>query len=160
MPTKGRATDRAMAGEGTIAVGSDHAGLPLKQEMVAFLGELGRTFEDFGTHETSSVDYPDYAQRVSRAVLDGKHRFGILLCGTGVGISIAANRHPGIRAVVCSEPYSAAMARRHNDANVLCMGARVVGPGLARDILEAFLAMDFEGGRHQKRVEKIELNAR
>lgn len=160
MPTKGRATEQAMAGTGTIVVASDHAGLPLKTEIVAILGELGRTFEDLGTHETTSVDYPDYAQRVAKAVLEGRARFGILLCGTGVGISIAANRHPGIRAVVCSEPYSAAMARRHNDANVLCMGARVVGPGLARDILEAFLAMDFEGGRHAKRVEKIELSAR
>jgi len=149
-----------MAGIGSIAVGSDHAGLPLKSEIVAALGELGRTFEDFGTFEPTSVDYPDYAQRVAQAVLAGKHRFGILLCGTGVGISIAANRHAGIRAVVCSEPYSAAMARRHNDANVLCMGARVVGPGLGRDILEAFLAMDFEGGRHQRRVEKIELGPR
>lgn len=157
MPNQGRATERAMAGEGSIAVGSDHAGLPLKTEIVAVLGELGRAFEDFGTNESTSVDYPDYAQRVSRAVLDGKHRFGILICGTGVGISIAANRHRGIRAVVCSEPYSAAMARRHNDANVLCMGARVVGPGLARDILEAFLAMEFEGGRHATRVAKIEL---
>lgn len=157
MPTVGRATQGAMAGAGSIVVASDHAGLPLKKEIVAILGELGRPFEDLGTHEAASVDYPDYAHLAAKAILEKRARFGILLCGTGVGISIAANRHPGIRAVVCSEPYSAAMARLHNDANVLCMGARVVGPGLARDILEAFLAMDFEGGRHQKRVEKIEL---
>lgn len=153
----GRATESAMAGEGFIIVASDHAGFPLKQEVVTFLGELGRKFDDYGTHDLTSVDYPDYGHRVALAVLEKKARFGVLMCGTGVGISISANRHHGIRAVVCSEPYSAAMARRHNDANILCMGARVVGPGLARDILEAFLATDFEGGRHQKRVEKIEL---
>ena len=141
---------------GSIVVGNDHAGLPLKKEIVGALVELGWTVEDLGVNETTSVDYPDYAHAVARSILSGKHTLGLLFCGSGVGISIAANRHAGIRAVVCSEPYSAAMARRHNDANVLCMGARVVGGGLAREILEAFLEQTFEGGRHAKRVEKIE----
>jgi len=149
--------NQAMAHTGSIVLAADHAGLPLKEELVALLGELGRTFEDLGTHDGASVDYPDYAHGVSSALTEGKHQIGILVCGTGVGMSIAANRHPKIRAVVCSEPYSAAMARRHNDANVLCLGARVVGVGLAREIVEAFLAVDFEGGRHQRRVEKIEV---
>src|SRR6185369_646288 len=110
-----------------------------------------------GTNEPASVDYPDYAHDVAKAVRSGRHPVGLLICGSGVGVSIAANRHEGIRAVVCSEPYSAAMARRHNDANVLCLGARVVGGGLAREILESFLGQSFEGGRHEKRVAKIEL---
>jgi len=141
----------------SIVIASDHAGLPLKEELVAALRETGRVeVEDLGTHDASSVDYPDYAHQAATLVREGKHRFAILVCGSGVGMSIAANKHVGIRAVVCSEPYSAAMARRHNDANVLCMGARVVGPGLAREILEAFLAQEFEGGRHVRRVEKLE----
>lgn len=147
----------AMTRSGSIVIAADHAGLPLKEELVTLLGELARTFEDLGTHDGASVDYPDYAHRAATALLEGKHQIGILVCGSGVGMSISANRHRGIRAVVCSEPYSAAMARRHNDANVLCLGARVVGVGLAREIVEAFLAVDFEGGRHQRRVEKIEL---
>ena len=147
----------AMANPGSIALACDHAGLPLKVEIAALLAELGRTVEDLGVSEPTSVDYPDYAHRVAERVLSKAHRFGILVCGSGVGMSIAANRHAGIRAVVCSEPYSAAMARRHNDANVLCLGARVVGPGLGREIVEAFLAVEFEGGRHQRRVDKIEI---
>lgn len=142
---------------GTIIVGNDHAGLPLKAELVAALGEMGWKVEDVGTNETTSVDYPDYAHDVANAVLSGRHPLGLLICGSGVGMSVAANRHEGIRAVVCSEPYSAAMARRHNDANILCLGARVVGGGLGREILETFLAQSFEGGRHGKRVAKIEL---
>lgn len=140
----------------TIVVASDHAGLPLKQELVAALRENGQSVEDLGTHDLTSVDYPDYAHRASALVLEGKHRFAVLVCGSGVGMAIAANKHQGIRAVVCSEPYSAAMARRHNDANVLCLGARVVGPGLALEILEAFLGQEFEGGRHVRRVDKLE----
>ena len=141
----------------SIAIGNDHAGLPLKAELIAALGELGWKVDDLGTNDPASSDYPDYAHRVAEAILAGRHPFGVLICGSGVGISIAANRHRGIRAVLCSEPYSAAMARRHNDANVLCMGARVVGPGRAREILEAFLGQSFEGGRHERRVAKIEL---
>ncbi len=140
----------------SIVIACDHAGLPLKQEILTALEEHGQTVEDLGTHDSGSVDYPDYAHRASELVLSGKHRLAILVCGSGVGMSMAANKHVGIRAVVCSEPYSAAVARRHNDANVLCMGARVVGPGLAREILEAFLQQEFEGGRHSLRVGKIE----
>jgi ribose 5-phosphate isomerase B len=142
---------------GSIVIASDHAGLPLKQELASALSELGHAFVDLGTHEGGSVDYPDYAHRVSLGIVEGRHALGVLVCGSGVGMSIAANRHKGIRAVVCSEPYSAAMARRHNDANVLCLGSRVVGGGLGREILEAFLAQSFEGGRHAGRVSKIEL---
>lgn len=141
---------------GSIVVACDHAGLPLKEEVLAALGELGREFEDIGTHDSSSVDYPDFAHRAVALVTGGKHELAILICGSGVGMSMAANKHTGARAVVCSEPYSAAMARRHNDANVLCFGARVVGPGLAREIVEAFLGQEFEGGRHGRRVDKIE----
>jgi ribose 5-phosphate isomerase B len=148
--------DSNVASPGSIIVACDHAGLPLKRELLGALDELGWKAEDLGTNETSSVDYPDYAHQVAQAIASGRHTLGLLVCGSGVGMSIAANRHPGIRAVVCSEPYSAAMARRHNDANVLCLGARVVGGGLGRDILEAFLEQHFEGGRHARRVEKIE----
>lgn len=140
-----------------IVIACDHAGLALKAELRAFLEELGKSYEDIGTDSTASVDYPDFAHEVAKRLHDKRARLGILICGSGVGMSIAANRHPGVRAVVCSEPYSAAMARRHNDANVLSLGARVVGGGLARDILEAFLTAEFEGGRHERRVTKIEL---
>ncbi len=140
----------------SIVVAADHAGLSLKDEVVSALRERGHDIVDLGTHDAQSVDYPDYAHQASHLVHEGKHRFAVLMCGSGVGMSIAANKHPGIRAVVCSEPYSAAMARRHNDANVLCMGARVVGPGLALEILDAFLAQEFEGGRHSRRVGKLE----
>lgn len=140
-----------------LLVGSDHAGLPLKTQLVAFLAARGVEVEDVGTHDAASVDYPDYAHRVARGVVAGEAQLGLLVCGSGVGVSIAANRLPGVRAVVCSEPYSAAMARRHNDANVLCLGARVVGVGLGESILTAFLESEFEGGRHAERVAKIEL---
>ncbi len=139
-----------------IIAGADHAGLPLKESLVAWLRERGWDVEDVGTHDAASVDYPDFAHRVATAVAAGDPPLGLLVCGSGVGMSITANRHPGVRAVVCSEPYSAAMARAHNDANVLCVGARVVGAGLAAAILEAFLGGAFEGGRHERRVSKIE----
>lgn len=142
----------------SVVVACDHAGLSIKQEVVDALRERGVTLEDLGVDDLTSVDYPDYAHRAATLLVEGKHTLGILVCGSGVGMSIAANRHKGVRAVVCSEPYSAAVARRHNDANVLCMGARVVGPGLAREILEAFLGQGFEGGRHSRRVDKIELD--
>lgn len=146
-----------MADGRRIALGADHAGLPLKNEVRKILESLGVAFEDYGTQDEQSVDYPDFAHRVARAILDGKADLGILVCGTGVGMSIAANRHEGIRAVVCSEVFSARMAREHNDANILCFGARVIGPGTARDLVEAFLTTTHAGGRHTKRVEKIEL---
>ena len=139
-----------------IIVGSDHAGLSLKVHLATRLREHGWEVEDIGTHAAASVDYPDFAHRVASAVGSGAHDLGLLVCGSGVGMSMAANRHAGVRAVVCGEPYSAAMARAHNDANVLCLGARVVGQGLAEAILDAFLQGAFEGGRHEGRVEKIE----
>jgi len=143
-------------GRARIIVGSDHAGLPLKEPLVAFLRERGFEVTDLGTNDATSVDYPDFAHRVAEAVAAGEHEKGLLVCGSGIGMSISANRHAGVRAVVCSEAYSALMARKHNDANVLCLGARVIGVGVAESILEAFLAGEFEGGRHLGRVEKIE----
>lgn len=139
-----------------IVVGSDHAGSSLKRALVERLGARGWTVEDVGTHDERSCDYPDFAHALARRVTAGTAALGLLVCGSGVGMSIAANRHAGVRAVVCSEPYSAAMARRHNDANVLCLGSRVVGLGLAEQILDAFLEGAFEGGRHALRVGKIE----
>lgn len=141
---------------GRIIVGSDHAGLPLKGPLVSHLEERGWEVEDVGTQTSESVDYPDFAHRVAGAIASGEHTIGLLVCGSGVGMSISANRHAGVRAVLCSEPYSAAMSRAHNDANVLCMGARVVGPGLGAEILDAFIGGAFEGGRHARRVGKIE----
>ncbi|GAB4201531.1 MAG: ribose 5-phosphate isomerase B [Sandaracinaceae bacterium] len=140
-----------------VALGCDHAGYPLKADVLDAVRAAGHEVVDLGTSSaTESVDYPDFAHAVARAILAGDVSLGVLVCGSGVGMSIAANRHPGVRAVVCSEPYSARMARLHNDANVLCFGARVVGPGVARGLVEAFLAAEFEGGRHARRVAKIE----
>jgi ribose 5-phosphate isomerase B len=138
-----------------FAVASDHAGIELKRSLVKELEKRGLSVRDFGTLTSDSCDYPDFAHALSSALEAGEVERGMLVCGTGVGMSIAANRHAGVRAVVCSEPLSARMSRKHNDANVLCLGARVVGPDTALDILEAFLDAPFEGGRHQKRVDKI-----
>ena len=139
-----------------LVVASDHAGWSLKQVLVIALRERGHEVEDVGTDGEGSVDYPDFAHRAAERVAAGEGTLGVLVCGSGVGMSIAANRHPSVRAVVCTESYSATMARRHNDANVLCLGARVVGAGLAEQIVEAFLGASFEGGRHARRVAKIE----
>ena len=141
----------------TLIVGSDHAGLVLKQELAAAATELGYEVRDVGTHTSDSTDYPDYAHQVSSAVAAGEG-LGLLVCGTGLGMSMAANRHPGVRAALCGDMFSASMARQHNDANVLCIGARVVGGGLAVEILKAFLGASFEGGRHERRVNKIDLS--
>ncbi len=138
-----------------LALGADHAGYRLKDALKARLQHLGHPVRDVGAHDGTSVDYPDYAAQVAHLVAESVVPFGLLVCGTGIGMSIAANRFPGVRAVVCSEPYSARMARAHNDANVLCLGARVLGEGLAEDILSAFLQTSFEGGRHARRVEKL-----
>jgi ribose 5-phosphate isomerase B len=138
-----------------IAIGADHAGYEVKEGLKRKIGEAGHALEDAGTHGTASVDYPDFASRVAAAVAQGKADLGILICGTGIGMSIAANKVRGIRAAHCSDPYTARMAREHNDANVLCMGARVSGPGLMEEIVSAFLAAKFEGGRHAERVDKI-----
>ena len=138
-----------------IGVASDHAGLELKRQLVAELAQRGIAVQDFGTTTGDSCDYPDFAHAVGHALTRDDVARAILVCGTGVGMSIAANRHAAVRAVVCSEPLSARMARQHNDANVLCIGARVVGLGTAIDILDAFLGASFEGGRHAARVAKI-----
>lgn len=140
-----------------IAIGCDHAGFALKAEALDAVRACGHEALDLGAESASeSVDYPDFAHSVSALVARGEAGMGILICGSGVGMSIAANRHPGVRAVVCSEAYSARMARLHNDANVLCFGARVIGPGVARSLVETFLGTEFEGGRHARRVAKIE----
>lgn len=138
-----------------IVVGSDHAGLKLREEVARIAAEKGFEVEDIGTFSGQSVDYPDYARQVAEAVASGRARFGLLVCGTGIGMSIAANKVKGIRAAVCGSEFEARMARAHNDANVLCMGERVVGLGLARSILTTFLEQPFEAGRHQGRVDKI-----
>jgi ribose 5-phosphate isomerase B len=138
-----------------LGVASDHAGLELKQALVVELEKRGIAVRDFGTTTSASCDYPDFAHAVGRAIESNEIERALLVCGTGVGMSIAANRHPSVRAVVCSEPLSARMSRQHNDANVLCIGARVVGAGTAIDIVDAFLSAEFEGGRHAGRVAKI-----
>ena len=138
-----------------FVAGSDHAGLSLKQLLVAHLRAQGIEVEDVGTHEAASTDYPDWAAPVARAVAAGEADFGLLVCGTGQGMAMAANRVPGVRAAVVADTFSARATRAHNDANVLCLGQRVVGAGLAEDILDAFLATPYEGGRHAARVAKL-----
>ena len=138
-----------------LGLAADHAGLELKTALSAELEKRGISVRDFGTTTGASCDYPDFAHAVGRAIEVGEIERAILVCGTGVGMSISANRHAAVRAVVCSEPLSARMARQHNDANVLCIGARVVGVGTAIDIVDAFLSATFEGGRHATRVAKI-----
>jgi ribose 5-phosphate isomerase B len=145
-----------MAGAGGgIALGSDHAGLALKREVAARLSELGRAFVDLGAETETSVDYPDFAAKVAESVAGGQHELGILVCGTGIGMSIAANKIRGIRAALCGNELEAELARAHNDANVLCLGGRILGPGLAGAIVEKFVTSGFEGGRHQRRLDKI-----
>jgi ribose 5-phosphate isomerase B len=142
--------------KGPLAVASDHAGLALKEGLKAVLTRLGVTFVDLGTQSEASTDYPDYAHAVASGVSTGRYSRGLLVCGSGIGMSMAANRHRGVRAALCTDPYAARMSRQHNDANVLCLGSRIVGAGLAEEILQAFLAGEFEGGRHSGRVAKIE----
>ena len=139
----------------TIAIASDHAGVALKAELVAELGKLGQLSLDLGPADTTSVDYPDFATKVTEAVVSKKASLGVLICGTGIVMSITANKVHGIRAALCHTEFEARVTRQHNDANVLCLGARVTGGGLAIEILRAFLNASFEGGRHAARVEKI-----
>ncbi len=138
-----------------IAVGSDHAGYRLKGEVGVLLEELGHQAIDLGTYNEDSVDYPDFAKKVAEAVSLKEAELGILVCGTGLGMAIAANKVKGIRAVTCGDTFSARASREHNDANVLCIGARVTGGGLALDIVRVWLESSFKGGRHQRRVSKI-----
>lgn len=139
-----------------LFLGSDHAGLTLKAFLAAYLAKAGYRITDLGPQDATSVDYPDYAKAVCRRVLDTPESLGILICGTGLGMSMAANRMPGIRAAVCVNEFLARMARQHNNANVLCLGERVVGQGLAASIVDVFLNTAFEGGRHQRRIDGIE----
>lgn len=138
-----------------IALGSDHVGYPLKEEIKTYLEELGFSYQDFGAHSAERTDYPLFAKDVTAAISAGGVDLGILICGTGVGMSITANKVKGIRAVVCSEPYSAMLSRQHNNTNVLALGSRVIGPELARMIVKAWLEAEFEGGRHASRLEII-----
>jgi ribose 5-phosphate isomerase B len=137
-------------------IGTDHAGIELKDWTVELLRAKGHEVEDFGPYTKDRVDYPDYAHKVATAVLEDKDAQGILICGSGIGMSMAANRHAGIRAALCHDAYTAMVAREHNDANILCFGERIVGKGVAESIIDAWLANGFEGGRHVQRVEKIE----
>lgn len=140
----------------SIALGADHGGFRLKDALAAWLRAQGHHVHDLGTNGPDSVDYPDYAKLVCAEVLGGRARFGVLVCGTGLGMSYAANRHAGIRCAMLSEPVSARLARQHNDANMLSLGGRMIGEEMAIDILRTFLATPFEGGRHERRVAKIE----
>ena len=135
-----------------IAIGCNHGGYLLKQDILIWLEENDYEFEDFGCYNTESVDYPVYAEKVARAVASGECEKGIVICTTGIGVSMAANKVKGIRCALCGDSYSAEMTRRHNDANVLAMGAGIIGPNMAKKITEVFLTTAFEGGRHARRV--------
>lgn len=138
-----------------IAVGSDHGGFELKQQVVEFLSKAGHEVESVGCFGLASVDYPNFADKVCALVKAGTCERGILICGTGIGMSIAANRHRDIRAALCHEAFTARMSREHNNANVLCLGARVIGPELALEIVRAWVAAEFAGGRHQRRLDML-----
>jgi len=138
-----------------IAIGSDHAGFRLKQVLLEHVASLGHESSDFGCPDETSVDYPDFAVPLAQAVIAGEQDLGILICSSGVGMSITANKLKGIRAALCHDTFSARRARQHTDANVLCLGAWCIGEGAARDVVEAFLNGDFQGGRHVRRLEKI-----
>jgi ribose 5-phosphate isomerase B len=138
-----------------VAIGADHAGFDAKQHLKRWLAEHGHDAVDFGTHAHEAVDYPDFAAEVARAVAGGDAPLGVLVCGSGIGMSIAANKVAGVRAAHCTDAYQARVARQHNDANVLCLGARVSGLGVMEDALDSFLGHAFEGARHAVRVEKI-----
>ena len=138
-----------------IVIGCDHAATELKEAVKKHIISLGHEIVDVGTYTNESCHYPVYASAACKKILDGECELGILVCGTGIGMSIAANKHKGIRAACCSDTFSARLTREHNDANILCFGARVVGYGLACDLVDAFLGTEFEGGRHQTRVDMI-----
>jgi len=135
-----------------VAIGSDHGGFHLKEELKGVLAELGHEVIDVGCHSPDSVDYPNYAKEVAGMILTGRCDRGVLICGTGIGMSIAANRVPGIRAALCHELFTARMSREHNNANILCMGARVIGAGLAKEMVKVWMETPFAGGRHERRI--------
>ena len=138
-----------------LAIGSDHAGFEMKESLKSMLTELGYEVEDMGTHDKASCDYPDFAVAVAQAVSSGRAVAGILVCSTGIGVSMTANKIHGVRAALAHHAYEAQMTRRHNDANVLCLGANITGPAIAAEAVKTFLNTDFEGGRHQRRVDKM-----
>jgi ribose 5-phosphate isomerase B len=138
-----------------IAIGSDHAGFSMKEALKGVLEEMSHTYEDFGCYDAASVDYPDIGFAVAAGVAQGRFDQGILICGTGIGMCIVANKVSGIRAALCHDTFSARCAREHNDANVLCLGGRVIGEGVAREIVIAYLTSEFMGGRHSRRLEKM-----
>jgi ribose 5-phosphate isomerase B len=140
----------------TVSIGSDHAGYDLKVLVTEHLAERGFTVMDVGPYDTESVDYPDYAVKVAGAVLGGEADAGILICGTGIGMCMTANRFKGIRAALCHDHFTASATRRHNDANILCLGGRLIGPDLAMEIVDTFIDTPFEGGRHERRINKID----
>jgi len=139
-------------------IATDHAGIAIKPDVISILKGMGHEVVDLGPHDTSRVDYPDFAHKLSLEVLENQGSEGILICGTGIGMSLSANKHKGIRAALCHDAYTAIMAKAHNDANVLCFGQRVVGLGVVESILEGWCKTKFEGGRHAKRVKKIEID--
>ncbi len=139
-------------------IATDHAGFNIKAKVIDILNKLGCEVVDLGPDNSDRVDYPDFAHKLCDEVLNDTGSFGVLICGTGIGMSLAANKHKGIRAALCHDAYTAQMAREHNDANVLCFGERVVGLGVIESICKAFVESSFEGGRHQNRVEKIEVD--
>jgi ribose 5-phosphate isomerase B len=139
-----------------VAIASDHAGFELKTQLSDVIRTLGHEVLDLGTRNTDSVDYPDFGHAIAHAIVEGQAAMGVAICGSGVGISIAANRHKGIRAALCADGLTAALARRHNDANVLCLGSRLIGIETAKDCVNQFFATAFEGGRHQPRIVKLD----
>ena len=138
-----------------LALGCDHGGYPLMKEVIKYLEDNKIAFKNFGTYSEASVDYPEYAKKVAHAVAEGECEKGILICGTGIGISMAANKVKGIRAALCSDTHAAEMTRRHNNANILCLGGLVTEEKTALEIVDTFLKFDFEGGRHQRRIDQI-----
>ena len=138
-----------------IAIGADHGGFELKAKLIELLSAKGIEVEDCGTHSAESTDYPDYARKVARAVSDGEAEYGVLICGTGIGMSMAANKVAGVRAALCTSKEMASFAKRHNNANVICLGARIETSDSKTDILDRWLDAEFEGGRHERRVNKI-----
>lgn len=138
-----------------VAVGCDHGGFVLKDAVIATLKELGAEVKDFGCYDTSSVDYPVYGEKVGRAVASGECDLGVIMCGTGIGISIAANKVKGVRAAVCTNTYMAKLTKNHNNANIIALGGRVISEDEAKEIVKAWYLADFEGGRHQRRIDEI-----
>ncbi len=138
-----------------LGIGCDHGGFELKNQIIAHLKENGVEVKDFGAYDAGSVDYPDIAVKVTDAIIKGEVKLGVLVCGTGIGMSMAANKVKGIRAAACSETFSAKFTRLHNDANVLCLGGRVIGPGIACEMVDLFINTDYEGGRHDRRVAAV-----